>query len=124
MKRLAILAMVLVGLSAYGQTPSRIWTTTVIPTKEVLDRLNMQMAWRTILPVESRRDGIANMQHLGNDLFVQLRDGLIFNLDPETGAVRWSKRIGNRYPVARRLGFGPDLVFVIDGSRIVALQSQ
>lgn len=122
MKRLATLASVLITLTAFGQLPSRVLTTPITPSREALDRLNLHLDWRLQLPVESKRDGIANIQHLGQDLFVQLRDGLILCVDAETGTVRWTKRIGNRYPVARKIGYGNDLVFLLDGHRIIALE--
>src|SRR5262245_34345258 len=121
MQRLALLASLLISLTVFGQLPSRVLTSPTTPSREVLDRLNLQLDWRAQLPVESRRDGIANIQHLGQDLFVQLRDGLILCMDPETGNVRWSKRIGNRYPVARKIGYGNDLIFLLDGHRMIEL---
>lgn len=122
MKRLAAMFCILTGLSAFGQLPSRVLTSPVTPNRDVLDRLNLQLAWRTLLPVESRRDGVANIQHFGTDIFVQLRNGEILCIDPEDGHVRWSKRVSSPYPVARRLGYGNELVFVLDGSRVLSFE--
>ena len=64
MKRLAAV-MVAGGLAvatASGQY-ARVWTRPVPPATEVLDRLNLRLGWRTGVPIDGYRDGIATVQH-------------------------------------------------------------
>ena len=60
MKQLA--AATLVGgmavASAWAQY-SRVWTHPTVPAPQVLDRLNLWLGWRSGVPIEGYRDGIA-----------------------------------------------------------------
>jgi outer membrane protein assembly factor BamB len=67
------------------------------PPRETLDRLNLRMAWRTFVPIDGERDGLASVQVLGREVLVQTRSGLIILLDAETGETRWRSRAGLPY---------------------------
>lgn len=122
MRRLIVLGMGLVAVTcATAMPPTRILTFPSTPATEALDRLNLAMAWKQRLPMDGRHDGIGLIQHLGEQYFVQLRDGTIFALDAATGAVQWARRVGNRFPVVRPLGNHKDLVLALDTYRIIAL---
>jgi outer membrane protein assembly factor BamB len=122
MRRAAALALTLTGLTvAGGQTPTRVLTNPSAPPQEVLDRLDLEPAWRTLLPVDGLRDGIGVVQQAPGQIFVRLRSGILCALDATTGALMWTERVGEPYPVMRRMGIGRDTVLVLDAARIVAL---
>src|SRR5580704_10710181 len=99
MKRLAwALAGGLIVATAWAQNP-RVWTNPVAPAPEVLDRLNLRLGWRTGLPVEGYRDGIATVQNLGDVIIVQTFRGTVEAIDPVTGAALWRTTVGQPYPV-------------------------
>src|SRR4051794_9077323 len=105
MKKLLGLA-VLCGLTAavaFGAQPMTVWTIPSVPAQESLDRLNLRLAWRTLIPVEGRRDGIATVQNLGDVVIVQTRRGAVSAIDPNTGAVRWRTAVGDPYPVTHEV---------------------
>src|SRR5262245_59968224 len=103
MRRLAgvIVLAALAVAPAVTQPPVRIWTTPTPPTREVLDRLNLTLAWRVKLPTEGRRDGFASIQLVpgkgNNQIFVQTLRGLVLCLDAETGDTLWSTPVGLPY---------------------------
>jgi outer membrane protein assembly factor BamB len=113
----------LAGACAWAQPPTatRVYTQPAIPGREALDRLNLQLTWRTYLPVGSPKDGIGTVQHLGEQIFVQLRSGLVIAIDPNTGDQQWRAAVGEAYPVIRPLGYNDDVVLVTNGTRIYGL---
>jgi outer membrane protein assembly factor BamB len=86
---------------AVAQVPrSAILTRPDPPPREVLDRLNLHLAWRAYIPVDGDRDGLANVQVLSRDLLVQTRSGLVVLLNAETGETRWRSRAGIPYKIS------------------------
>jgi outer membrane protein assembly factor BamB len=126
MRRLTILSILMVVLSttAAPPVPTKVLTYPIAPTKAELDRVNLQFAWSLQLPADSIHNGIGVMQLIGNQLYVQMRDGTIVAVDAETGQVDWSRRVGTPYPVMRRLGYDEDLVLALDVNRLVALEKK
>lgn len=124
MRRATALAIIFVALTvASGQTPmpTRVFTSPSSPPQEALDRLDLETAWRAQLPVEGLRDGIGVVQQAAGQIFVRLRSGILCALDANSGAITWTTRIGEPYPVMRRMSIGRDLVLVLDANRLVAL---
>jgi len=122
MRRTAAVAFLLFSLTvAGGQTPTRVFTNPSAPPQDVLDRLDLEPTWRTILPVEGLRDGIGVVQQAEGQIFIRLRSGILCALDANTGALTWTARIGEPFPVMRRMGIGRETLLVMDAARIVAL---
>jgi outer membrane protein assembly factor BamB len=126
MRRLAVLAILLVVLSttAAPPPPTKVLTYPAAPVKAELDRANLQMAWSLQLPADIVHNGIGSIQLIGTQLYIQLRDGTIVAIDAETGKVDWSRRVGNTYPIIRRLGYDADLVLALDVNRLIALEKK
>lgn len=122
MKRLAafVVAGGLAAAPALAQYP-RIVTHPTVPSTEALDRLSLRLGWRTAVPVEGYRDGIATIQHLGDLVVVQTRRGAVTALDPNTGAARWHTAVGLPYPVTHQVGYNEVLLLVANGPRVFAL---
>ncbi len=128
MKRLACAflaaTMAAAGLTMTPAAPpdlSHTYTTPWPPPRDVLDRLNLKMAWRAYVPMDGRRDGLATVQLHANDLFVQTRSGLVVLMDPETGVIRWRSRVGLPYSVEHQLAFNNREVYVINSTYLYAL---
>jgi outer membrane protein assembly factor BamB len=100
---------------------TQIYSNPLTPSREVLDRLNLQLGWRVYLPVQGRRDGIFTVQFEDKDLFVQTQAGLIVNLDPETGRERWRNHVGIPYRPTHQLGVNKLMVFAVNGTWLYAL---
>lgn len=92
-----------------------------LPPRDVLDRLNLKMAWSKYVPTESRRDGFVSIQLAplwrGKEyrlhMLVQTRSGLIAALDAETGETLWRTHVGEPYRDIQPLGIGN--VFIVAG---------
>ena len=124
MKRLvgAGLTVVLAaGLAAAQSLRPPIQSRPAPPPREVLDRLNLKMAWHGYVPVSESRDGIATVQVDGHDLFVQTRAGLILRIDAETGVTHWRARVGNPYQIQRRLAINRRSVFAVNSTYLFSL---
>jgi outer membrane protein assembly factor BamB len=103
------------------QPRSTFYSTPLPPPREVLDRLNLQMAWRSYVPVDGRQDGLVTVQLFGPDLFVQTRSGLVALLDAETGVTRWKTRVGRPYVTMYPLAVNSREVYVINSTYLYAL---
>ena len=124
MRRFVVLAVALFAITiANAAPPVRVLTQPKLPPRAAFDRLNLEVAWLATLPIEGHRDGIAAVQQIGNQLYIQLRDGNILACHPETGEVQWSRRVGTHYPIGRHLGIGNGVIFVIDGLTVHALEA-
>jgi outer membrane protein assembly factor BamB len=117
---LSVLALVLTATAVTAQDPF-LFTRPPVPPREALDRLNLQLAWRTYIPVESRRDGIFSVQVTGREMFVQTRSGMVVSLDPETGETHWRSLPGLPYRDKHPVGYNSTLVFVVDATTLYAL---
>lgn len=124
MKRLfgaALTVALAAGPAAAQPLRSSIYSRPEPPPREVLDRLNLKMAWRMFVPVSESRDGIASVQIDGNDLFVQTRSGLVLRIDAETGVTHWRTRVGNPYQSFRLLAINRRAVYAVNSTFVFAL---
>jgi outer membrane protein assembly factor BamB len=124
MKWQAILALTafLFATVVSAEPPAKTYTHATVPTDEALKKLNLKLGWRTFLPVDGTRDGIATMQVLTTQLLIQMRSGLIVSLDPETGQTQWMARIGPTYRVSHPLAYNLDTIFGYNLTTLFALE--
>lgn len=106
------------------ETLERLYTRPTLPTRAVLDRLNLDMAWRAYVPTESRRDGFFTIQPLDADIIVQTRAGLVVSLDARDGSTRWRAAVGDPYRVTHPVSYNGDNIFVLRGVTVTALDRQ
>jgi outer membrane protein assembly factor BamB len=112
-------AMALVVLAVTGlqsQQNLRTLTFPKVPTGEILDRLNLTVAWRTRLPTAGLRDGLITLQLLPaknrTELVVQTNLGGVFMLDAETGDPLWHNAFGNPKWSGQPVGYNERNIFV------------
>lgn len=101
----AAAALVLSAVALVAAQTAETYSRAIPPDKAVLDRLNLRTEWSVNLPVASRRDTIALVQTIDDQLFVQTRTGALVAIDVRTGQVQWAADLGNRthtniFPVA------------------------
>lgn len=104
-------ALVLVPFVS-AQQPAQIYTQPPVPPREVLERLNLRMAWRVYLPTIGKRDSIHSVLILENQIVALTRYGVTISLDPETGAVQWRVMVGEPYGVTRPLEADARFIYV------------
>lgn len=124
MKKLVGAVVFLLGtatmVAAQGQ--SQHYSRPATPSEEALHRLNLKLAWRVYIPVESRRDGLFSVQVLDKQVLVQTRSGAVIALEPSTGATQWRTRAGKPYLVSQPLAYNSHSVFQVNGGRLFAFQ--
>lgn len=115
--------------SLFGQTNSRVYTRARTPEKADLDRAGAKMAWSITLPMEGRKDGLANLQlvpitapTVGGTrdmvlMVVQMQSGTLALYDAETGLRYWSAHPGEQYPPSV-----PDVA--IDANTVIVIRAQ
>jgi outer membrane protein assembly factor BamB len=121
MNKLAVLT--LAGSLAVGAVVAQPPTLShpLVPAREALDRLNLRFAWRILIPVDGRRDGIATVQNLGDLLIVQTRSGSVSAIDPSTGATRWRTVVGEPFHIIHDVGANDQLILVASSTRVYGL---
>lgn len=92
-----------------------------LPLPAALDRLNLQMAWYTYLPVDGKRDGPWSLQVSGNQVVVQLLSGMVVSLDATTGYTNWRTQAGLPYQEVHAPGINKRHVFAVNGPRLFGL---
>jgi outer membrane protein assembly factor BamB len=106
---------------AAAQERERLYSDPALPAPEALARLNLEVAWRVDLPMESRRDGIVSIQNTGRQILAQTRGGVVALFDAETGRPVWRVHIGEPYRIAFPPAFNSTSVFAINGTVLYAL---
>jgi hypothetical protein len=120
-------AMILVLLTATvvtAQRPSNLYTQPPLPGETALDRLNLQIAWHTYLPMDGKHDAITSVKLQMRDILVECRSGAILSLNAATGALQWRAEVGKPYLPSIGFDVNARSVFVVKGARLYALDRQ
>jgi outer membrane protein assembly factor BamB len=114
------LAILLAATTAAAQDP-KLYSTPSLPSREVLDRLNLRMAWSASVPMDGRRDGFASIQFNNGQVIAQTRSGVISAFDAETGKALWSVTAGKAYDTSFPPTFNSKSVLVVNGVHLAAI---
>ena len=115
-------ALLLAIAARASDDPARVWSQPAAPSREALDRLNLELAWAVVVPMDGKRDGFFSIQADGNQLIVQTRSGMITVLDVEDGGrALWRARPGRPYEAALPPAFNSRAVFTNDSGDIFGL---
>ncbi|MFN4260086.1 MAG: PQQ-binding-like beta-propeller repeat protein [Gemmataceae bacterium] len=118
---LTVVSMVLMGaMSAYGQ--SRWLTNPLPPPADFLDRLNLRPAWQVRVPLESRRDGIAEVLPLGDQVLARTYSGTLMAIDAYSGHTQWIKSPSRSYAKVQAVGVNDSTVFLVNAETLYALK--
>ena len=106
MKKFAmgLAAALLIGGVLSAQGPARLFTKPPVPTADALERLNLKLAWRSVLPLDGHQDGIASVQipdrfqPAGALILVQTRAAMIMAVDARPGRCFGAPGSGHRTP--------------------------
>ena len=105
--------------------PTRIWSQPSPPSREALDRLNLQEDWAVYVPMDGRRDGFASIQVVGNQLVIQTRSGMITLLDSANGGrAKWRTRTGRLYQGALPPAINAKSILTTDNGNLYALDRE
>jgi outer membrane protein assembly factor BamB len=96
-------------------------TNPALPERAALDRLHLKLAWKTLVPMDGRRDGFVSIQQHDKYVLTQNRSGLIHMLEAETGRTLWRTRVGQAYRPTLPMAFNYRAVFVVNGTVLYAL---
>jgi len=114
------LAVLLAASAATAQDP-KLYSTPPLPSREVLDRLNLKMAWSASVPMDGRRDGFASVQLNNGQVIAQSRSGVISAFDAETGKALWTLAPGKAYDTSFPPTFNSKSVLVVNGVHLAAI---
>ncbi len=98
-----------------------VYTRPSIPSLRDLDRLNLNILWKTFVPIENRSDGIASVQIIDHRIYVQTRANLLIVLNEITGEEIWRRPLPRRYLPALPLAVNRNLVLVVNGPTLYLL---
>src|SRR5262249_38152844 len=112
---------VLLAASLAAAQDSKLYSTPSLPSREVLDRLNLRQAWSVSVPMDGRRDRFASIQINNGQLIAQTRSGTVSAFDAETGKQLWSVVAGKPYDTAFPPTFNSKSVLVVNGIHLAAI---
>jgi len=114
--------LVVAAAAAQG---SRLYTRPALPPAEMLERLNLTLAWHSRVAVDGLRDGLFSLQLVpGKNSFqfiVQTRQGAIVAVDAETGDLLWQTQVGQPYWSGQPVAFNSQALFVTRRDQLYAL---
>ena len=114
--------LLLAAAATASDDPLRIWSQPPPPSREALDRLNLQLAWAVHVPMDGRRDGFSDIEIVGDQVLVQTRSGLVTLLDAENGGrALWRSRPGRAYEAVLPPAYNTRTIFTTDSGNIFAL---
>jgi len=124
MRLSGVVILLLIVTAAATQGP-RLYTHPALPPAEMLDRLNLTLAWHTRVAVDGQRDGLFSLQLLPAEgrfqFIVQTRQGAVVALDAETGDLLWQTQVGPPYWPAQPVAFNSHGLYVMRRGHLYAL---
>ena len=124
-------ALALTAATAWTQSEPdriRVQTDPKGPSRAVLDRLNMDLAWSIRLKTEGHKDGLFSVQMLPGpgkqQLIAQTLRGDVIALDAETGDPLWVTPVGTPYELARPVAFNSQVIFTTRKDRLFVLDRE
>jgi outer membrane protein assembly factor BamB len=115
-KLLTLASVLLTAGLALAQADVRIHTTPKVPPKDVLDKLNLKVAWHTKVPTDGLRDGFYSLQLVPGPKFTlllaQTFRGSVVAINADTGDTLWRTTVGLPYQLAQPAGWNDQAVFV------------
>lgn len=114
---LASAVFLLAAWGLQGQPAYRIFTRPGLPPRDVLERLNMTIAWHARIPTDGMRDGLFSLQLVPTrgapQLAVQTLSGMVSLLDAETGDALWRTQPGIPYWPSQPVGYNDGNIFAV-----------
>jgi outer membrane protein assembly factor BamB len=106
---------------ALAQERARFYSHPAIPPEGVLDRLNLRLAWRTVVPTYGKCDGLFSVQVLDQQILVQNVSGGITAINPVDGSIQWHTVFGVPFRTNYILGYNAASVYAYNGLRLFSL---
>lgn len=117
---LLFLAVVAAEMPVLAQTAVN--GVTPLPTEPALNRQGLTRRWWAQTTINSRRDKVLYLTVDEHTLFVQTSAGVISAFDSETGKHLWSRNVGRPDRAVFPATLNDDLLFVVNGLRLYAVQ--
>jgi len=118
MKKLFVASLlIMLGVTSLRSQPDlRIITHPKLPPRDVLEKLNLSLAWHAKLTTAGNRDGLFTLQLIpskrGPQLVVQTLYGAVYLIDAETGDILWRTPVGIPSWNAQPVGYNEQNIFV------------
>jgi outer membrane protein assembly factor BamB len=124
--RLGGVVLVLLAITTAAGQSSRLYTRPELPSEEMLERLNLTLAWHTRLAMDGLRDGLVSLQLVPTktsfQFIVQTRRGAVVALDAETGDLLWQTQVGQPYWPGQPVAYNSHALYVTRREFLYALE--
>lgn len=124
------ICLLLVGLVSaiepvIAQFPrTNIYSRPELPPADVLRRLDLHLAWSTVVPMDGKHDRILYVLIDGKDLLVLTNSGQVARVNAESGQVLWKSRPGRAYTAVPYLTANHRSVYVILNATLYSLDRE
>ena len=113
--------MILVAVGYAAAQESKLYSNPALPSREVLERLNLRMAWHVNVPMDGRRDRFVSIQLNAGQVVAATRTGVVAAYDAETGREQWKVGVGKPGDATYSPTFNSRSVLVVRGVQLYAL---
>lgn len=128
LRYLAVL-LLLTGVAKAQPDRDNLYSAPNLPPGDVLERLNLKLAWSAFAPTDNKRDGLLSVQlaptridgKVRMRLLVQTRSGVVVEFDADTGEQLWRLRVGDPGTAAFGLGFNSTDVAAVRGPAVFGI---
>lgn len=94
---------------------------TTLPTRAQLDPLKLERAWWNQATLDPTRDAVRHLVGDEDVVFLQSNAGMVTAFDAENGRKLWASRLGRNYAPAFPAVTNDELVMIVIGSEVNAL---
>jgi outer membrane protein assembly factor BamB len=127
MKKLLLVSAMLFAVAPVlsQQGPVRIHTDPFLPSRDLLERLGLTMAWSNRVPLAGYRDGFYSLQLFPGKTFTlllaQSYQGMVIAINADTGDILWRTPVGMPYRPKVPVGVSDQVVFACRHETVYAL---
>lgn len=117
---LTLLTVVLGASPAVAQRTSLVGAR--LPSEDMLNHYGLTRAWWSYATMNSHRDHLLHLTLDEFNFYAQASSGLVTAFDAETGKRLWAAQIGGSDRASYPLTFNDELLFVVNGMKLFAVQ--
>lgn len=122
MSRRLLLAWVLLTPLAWPASGQTLLPGNTLPTRVALQRLGLDRAWYTSVPLGGGTEQLIEISVAGDTLFAQTNVGMLYAYEAETGRLIWSTSLGRPSGEAQPVSLNSTMVFASNGQHLVAME--
>jgi outer membrane protein assembly factor BamB len=113
--------LIVITASSVAAQESKLYSDPGLPSREVLDRLNLRMDWSIHVPMDGRRDGFVSVQFHRGQLIAVTRTGVVAAFDANNGRELWKLVVGKPDENTLKPTYNARSILLVRGVQLYAI---